>query len=117
MVMFVKITLNLSKGSTQRVSVHVHPSMVQIVLELTPFLKRLLFGRFVGKTMVNEIDTLSLYKATEADAMRMIDEMTWVLTNNGQESVQRLREELQQSMSDNAGVFRTLKPLSHKWEF
>jgi len=46
----------------------------------------------------------------------MIDEMEWVLTNNGQESVSVLREELQQSMTDNAGVFRTAETLQAQME-
>ena len=79
-------------------------------------LEALLFGRFVGKTMVQEVDSLELLPATEADAQRMIDEMNWALTNNGQESVAALREELQQSMTDNAGVFRTAETLSRQVE-
>ena len=79
-------------------------------------LEALLFGRFVGKTMVEEVDSLILHPASEADAQRMIDEMEWVLTNNGQESVSALREELQQSMTDNAGVFRTAETLAAQME-
>ena len=75
-------------------------------------LEALLFGRFVGKTMVEEVDSIELRVATEDDAVRMSDEMNWVLTNNGQERVPALRNELQQSMTDNAGVFRTEKTLA-----
>jgi len=75
-------------------------------------LEALLFGRFVGKTMVEEVDGIELRVATEDDAVRMSDEMNWVLTNNGQERVPALRNELQQSMTDNAGVFRTEKTLA-----
>jgi succinate dehydrogenase / fumarate reductase flavoprotein subunit len=74
-------------------------------------LEALLFGRFVGKTMVEEIDTIPLHKATAEDAKRMSDELSWVLTNHGQESVPALRNELQTSMTDNAGVFRTAATL------
>jgi succinate dehydrogenase / fumarate reductase flavoprotein subunit len=74
-------------------------------------LEALLFGRFVGKTMVEEIDTIPLHKATAEDAKRMSDELSWVLTNHGQESVPALRDELQTSMTDNAGVFRTAATL------
>ena len=70
-------------------------------------LEALLFGRFVGKTMVNDVDGIELRPATQADAQRMIDEINWALTNHGQEHVPTLRDELQQSMTDNAGVFRT----------
>ena len=70
-------------------------------------LEALLFGRFVGKTMANDVDGIELRPATQDDAQRMIDEINWALTNHGQEHVPTLRDELQQSMTDNAGVFRT----------
>lgn len=75
-------------------------------------LEALLFGRFVGKTMVNEVDGIELRKATQADADAMNAELNWALTNNGTEVVSKLRHELQQSMTDNAGVFRTEETLS-----
>ena len=70
-------------------------------------LEALLFGRFVGKTMASEVDGLELRKATQVDADVMNEEVNWILTNNGTEKVSNLRHELQQSMTDNAGVFRT----------
>ena len=66
--------------------------------------------------MIEEVDSIPLMKASEADAQRMIDEMNWVLTNNGQESVSALRNELQESMTDNAGVFRTAETLKRQME-
>ncbi len=75
-------------------------------------LEALLFGRFVGKTMVREVDEIELCKATEEDASRMVEEVEWILTNNGSERVPQLRDELQQSMTDNAGVFRTEETLT-----
>lgn len=74
-------------------------------------LEALLFGRFVGKTMVSDVDNIALQLATQEDAQRMIDEINWALTNHGQEHVPTLRDELQQSMTDNAGVFRTKETL------
>ena len=74
-------------------------------------LEALLFGRLVGKTMVSEVDDIELREASQDDADAMMNEMNWILTNNGTESVPALREELQQSMTDNAGVFRTEKTL------
>ncbi len=74
-------------------------------------LEALLFGRYVGKSMVNDIDDIKLKVATEADADRMTAEIDWVLTNNGNERVPALRTELQQGMTDNAGVFRTEETL------
>jgi succinate dehydrogenase / fumarate reductase flavoprotein subunit len=75
-------------------------------------LEAMLFGRFVGKSMVKDLDGIELKVATEADAARMNEEIEWVLTNNGTETVPALREELQQSMTDNAGVFRTEETLT-----
>ncbi len=74
-------------------------------------LEALLFGRFVGKTMAEEVDGIDLRAATEADAARMNEELEFILTNNGTEKVSDLRHELQQSMTDNAGVFRTQETL------
>ncbi|WP_294965292.1 succinate dehydrogenase flavoprotein subunit [Sulfurimonas sp.] len=70
-------------------------------------LEALLFGRFVGKTMVKEIDGIELRTATQADAKTALDEINFLLTNNGEENIAKLREELQQCMTDNAGAFRT----------
>ena len=74
-------------------------------------LEAMLFGRFVGKSMVKDIDGIELKVAKQSDADRMVAEMEWVLTNNGTERVAHLRHELQQGMTDNAGVFRTEETL------
>jgi len=79
-------------------------------------LEALLFGRFVGKTMAKEVDGIELRKATQDDAKTMTAEIDWILTNNGTERVANLRHELQQSMTDNAGVFRTEKTLAEQVE-
>ncbi len=70
-------------------------------------LEALLFGRFVGKTMVDEVDNIELRPATQEDAANAIKEIEFVLKNNGTESVTTLRDELQSTMSENAGAFRT----------
>ncbi len=70
-------------------------------------LEALLFGRFVGKTMAAEVDNIELRPATQEDAKTALDEINWLLSNNGDETIPVLREELQQCMSDNAGAFRT----------
>lgn len=80
-------------------------------------LEALLFGREVGKTMAKDVDGIELRKATQDDAKIMENEFNWVLTNNGSEKVSRLRHELQQSMTDNAGVFRTEKTLAQQIGF
>lgn len=70
-------------------------------------LEALLFGRYVGKTMVSEIDGIELLPATQEDAATALAEVDYILNNNGDETVTNLREELQQTMTDNAGAFRT----------
>jgi succinate dehydrogenase / fumarate reductase, flavoprotein subunit len=74
-------------------------------------LEALLFGRFVGKTMVTEIDDIELRPATADDAATALSEMDFILNNNGDETVTGIREELQQCMTANAGAFRTAKTL------
>jgi len=74
-------------------------------------LEALLFGRFVGKTMVAEVDAIELRVASQADAARAVAEINFILTNNGDETVTNLREELQQCMTANAGAFRTAETL------
>ncbi|MCF6340665.1 MAG: succinate dehydrogenase flavoprotein subunit [Sulfurimonas sp.] len=70
-------------------------------------LEALLFGRYVGKTMVKEVDNIELRVATKEDANTALAEIDFMLNNNGNETVPVLREELQQCMTANAGAFRT----------
>jgi len=70
-------------------------------------LEALLFGRYVGKTMVEEVDNIELRVATQEDAQTAIDEINNILSNNGDETIPGLREELQDTMTENAGAFRT----------
>jgi len=70
-------------------------------------LEALLFGRYVGKTMVEEIDDIELCVATQEDAKTALEEIDFILSNNGDETVPQIREELQQCMTANAGAFRT----------
>ncbi|WP_345986713.1 succinate dehydrogenase flavoprotein subunit [Sulfurimonas sp. HSL-1656] len=79
-------------------------------------LEALLFGRHVGQSMVADIEKLYLREAEQSDADTMIEEMERILTSNGKETVPGLRNELQQSMTDNAGVFRTEETLSKQVE-
>ena len=74
-------------------------------------LEALLFGRHAGENMLKDLEHLELREATQADAQAMLDEIEWIKTNNGTEHVPTLREELQQSMTENAGVFREEKAL------
>jgi len=75
-------------------------------------LEALLFGRYVGKTMAQEIDNIELRVASQEDAATAQAELNWVLTNNGSEKIPELREELQQSMTANAGAFRSKETLN-----
>ncbi len=70
-----------------------------------------LFGRHVGQTMAKDIDELELKEVDESVAERMLSEMKKLLENNGTERVPELRTELQDSMTKNAGVFRTKESL------
>ena len=74
-------------------------------------LEALLFGRYVGKTMVEEVDSIELREATTEDAATALEEINYILNNNGAESVTNLREELQDTMTANAGAFRTKETL------
>ncbi len=70
-------------------------------------LEALFFGRHVGQSMLKDIDSIALGDVSEADAQRMIDEIQTIMTRNGSDTVPKIRDLLQQSMTDNAGVFRT----------
>jgi succinate dehydrogenase / fumarate reductase flavoprotein subunit len=76
-------------------------------------LEALLFGRHAGENMLKALDEegITLRKATQADAERMLDELNRIKTSNGTESVSELRTELQNGMTSNAGVFRTKESL------
>jgi len=74
-------------------------------------LEALFFGRHVGKEMLADLENLEFGEVSEDSAKRMVDEIEWILKNNGTESVPKLRDELQDSMTENAGVFRTEETL------
>ena len=69
-------------------------------------LEAIFFGRVAGESIVNEIDSLTLDEVEEADASNFINEVNFVVTNNGEERVPKLRAYLQKTMTENAGVFR-----------
>jgi succinate dehydrogenase / fumarate reductase flavoprotein subunit len=71
-------------------------------------LEALFFGRHVGQTIVTDIKKGIPFKdACVSDADYTLNKMDTIKTSNGNEKVPNLREELQQGMTDNAGVFRT----------
>ena len=78
-------------------------------------LEALFFGRHAGENMVKALDSgVELKKATKDDAKRFIDEFTRVKTSNGKERVPKLREELQNGMTADAGVFRSKESLERQ---
>ncbi len=79
-------------------------------------LEAMLFGRHVGQTIAKDLDGIDLKPAKESDAQNAIDEMQSILKNNGTEKVPQLRQELQSTMTDNAGVFRTEESLKKQKE-
>ncbi len=70
-----------------------------------------LFGRHVGKTIVKDLDKLKLMEINESVAEGMVSQIKRLIENNGAEKVSSLRGELQASMTENAGVFRTKESL------
>lgn len=74
-------------------------------------LEALFFGRHVGKNIVHSVDKIEFKDALSTDADGALKRLEGVLKNNGQESVPKLREELQRSMTFDAGVFRTKETL------
>lgn len=77
-------------------------------------LEALFFGRHVGLTIVDDIingSGISFDDAKVEDAKKVLEEINFIKINNGNESVPTLRIRLQETMTDNAGVFRTLESL------
>ena len=75
-------------------------------------LEALFFGRHVGEQIIKDIEDGLEFKASNKGAEEnALKEINHILTNNGSEKVATIREELQQSMTQNAGVFRTEESL------
>ncbi len=75
-------------------------------------LEALFFGRHAGQNMVKALDEgIELRPAKISDANTMLEEVNRLLTSNGKEKVAKLREELQNGMTANAGVFRSKESL------
>ena len=75
-------------------------------------LEALFFGRHAGESILKVIDDIELEEVTVEDAQDMLDELNRVKTSNGLERVPKIRDELQDSMTKNAGVFRTADSLT-----
>ena len=78
-------------------------------------LEALFFGRHVGQSISDDIlnkdHGLSFDEVDASVADNAIKELEQLLSNNGTEKVSSLRAELQESMTANAGVFRTEESL------
>jgi succinate dehydrogenase / fumarate reductase flavoprotein subunit len=75
-------------------------------------LEALFFGRHVGQSIVADIKTgIDFKDAKVEDANNAINELEKIRTSSGSQRVPVLRDELQQSMTINAGVFRTQSSL------
>ena len=71
-------------------------------------LEALFFGRHVGQSIVTDVKAGIEFKdAKTEDSSAAIARLEKIRTSSGNERVPALRDELQQSMTDNAGVFRT----------
>jgi succinate dehydrogenase / fumarate reductase flavoprotein subunit len=79
-------------------------------------LEALFFGRVAGKSMIEDLEKIDLAPVSKDDAKQMIDEFNWIKSNNGDERVPALRAELQESMTMDAGVFRTEESLLRQKE-
>jgi succinate dehydrogenase / fumarate reductase flavoprotein subunit len=77
-------------------------------------LEALFFGRHVGQQIAEEAGNISFRAVSADDAKAAIADIQGVLTSKGQESVTTIRNELQESMTLNAGVFRTHKSLEEQ---
>lgn len=79
-------------------------------------LEALFFGRHVGQQIAEEAGNISFREVNADDAKAAMASVQGVLHSKGQESVTKLRNELQESMTLNAGVFRTHKSLEEQKE-
>ncbi len=79
-------------------------------------LEALLYGRHVGLSMAEDLENLELHPVEESDAENAVSEIETIIRNNGMERVPEIRTELQSSMTENAGVFRTEESLKKQKE-
>jgi succinate dehydrogenase / fumarate reductase flavoprotein subunit len=74
-------------------------------------LEALFFGRQAGRAMIEDLERIDLAPAAPAEAEGMVAKVRRIKENNGEERVPALRSELQESMTMDAGVFRTEESL------
>ncbi len=69
-------------------------------------LEAVLFGRHAGENIVKDIEAIAMVDVDESSADKFMKEVDWVIATNGSERVPALRAYLQETMTENAGVFR-----------
>jgi len=76
-------------------------------------LEALFFGRHVGQSIVADLkaNKIDFKEANPSDVKAVMDRLEAIKTGNGDERIPELRNELQDGMTENAGVFRTEKSL------
>jgi len=74
-------------------------------------LEALFFGRYVGQSIIKQMDNLDLIDANSNYVKESLRKLEKIKHSNGEERVPALRAELQESMTENAGVFRTEETL------
>ena len=79
-------------------------------------LEAVLFGRHAGESIVKDIAGIAMVDVDESCAETFVNEVKWVLSTNGDEKVPELRAYLQDTMTENAGVFRDEARLSKQKE-
>ncbi len=77
-------------------------------------LEALFFGRYVGQSIIRDIVNIDLKEIEPHDVKESLKKIERVKTSNGDERVPTLRSELQESMTENAGVFRTQETLQNQ---
>ena len=79
-------------------------------------LEAVFFGKVAGQSIVEDIKNISLKWVDGNFANNFIEKFNFLLKNNGNESVSKLRKELQNSMTSDVGVFRTEEKLKAQQE-
>ncbi len=81
-------------------------------------LEALFFGRHTGESILRDLNDkkLSNPNVVFEDAKRALEEVEKILKSNGSEKIAKIREELQESMTNDAGVFRTKESLLRQQE-
>jgi succinate dehydrogenase / fumarate reductase flavoprotein subunit len=74
-------------------------------------LEALFFGRWVGNTILKDLESLDFKEAKSHDADIMLKEIDTLLNVNGDEKVSQIRSELQETMTTKVGVFREEKTM------